>query len=114
MAKDVAYISSAETHSVMCTNDGKVFSCGSNDYGQLGLSHSQSKKIPSMVIGLNDYLITKVCCGSSHSAALTDWGNVYTFGSNSVGQLGCGDSDGSSSSIIEPKLVSALGTKKIV
>lgn len=67
-----------------------------------------------MVIGLNDYLITKVCCGSSHSAALTDWGNLYTFGSNSVGQLGCGDSDGSSSSIIEPKLVSALGTKKIV
>lgn len=78
------------------------------------MGHTQSKKIPSLVIGLNDYFITKVCCGSSHSVALTNWGNVFTFGSNSVGQLGFPDSDGRGLSINEPKLVSAMGAKKIV
>lgn len=97
----------------MCTNDGKVFSCGSNDYGQLGLGHTQSKKTPSMVSGLNDYFVTHLCCGSAHSIALSNFGNVFTFGSNSAGQLGRLDSDGSGF-VNENKLVSALGSKKII
>lgn len=95
----------------MCTNDGKVFSCGSNDYGQLGLGHIQSRKTPSIVTGLKDYFVTHLCCGSAHSIALSNFGNVFTFGSNSAGQLGRLDSDGSGF-VNEPELLGVLGSKK--
>lgn len=64
-----------------------------------------------VVKALEDHVITKVCCGSSHSVAINEWGNVYTWGSNSFSQLG---QEGCDSGEIVPKLVKALGTKQIV
>lgn len=34
------------THSLLLTKEGKIYSCGSNDYGQLG--HNQPRKRPRM------------------------------------------------------------------
>lgn len=75
-----------ETHSLLLTKDGKVYSCGNNDYGQLG--HDQPRKRPQQVTGLDAYHISQVACGVSHSIALNQWGQIFTWGSDHNGQVG--------------------------
>lgn len=47
-AKDVIDAALGENHTLLVTKDGKVHSCGNNDYGQLG--HDQPRKRPRMSI----------------------------------------------------------------
>lgn len=63
-----------------------------------------------LVDGLANYVITRAHCGLSHSVALSEWGNVFSWGSNSFSQLGF------SSDNLEPipKLVTALDTKQVI
>lgn len=42
----VKFAACGETHSVMITDQGKIYSCGNNDFGQLG--HDQPRKRPRM------------------------------------------------------------------
>ena len=39
---EVADITCGENHTLVCLNDGSLYSCGSNDFNQLG--HSKSTK----------------------------------------------------------------------
>lgn len=47
-ADAVVEIACGESHTLLLTKDGKVYSCGNNDYGQLG--HDQPRKRPRMSI----------------------------------------------------------------
>lgn len=63
-----------------------------------------------IVSGLENHFIKQVACGASHSVALTEWGQLYSWGSNQHGQLGQefeGDSD-------RPRIVKGLVTKTVV
>jgi alpha-tubulin suppressor-like RCC1 family protein len=40
---------------------------------------------------LSDLNITVIKCGAYHSLALTQSGELYAWGSNAIGQIGCGD-----------------------
>lgn len=64
-----------------------------------------------LVENLENHVITKICCGSSHSVAINEWGNLFTWGSNSFFQLGHNDLETCEP---HPKLVKALGTKHII
>lgn len=59
---------------------------------------------------LENHVIKQVACGKSHSLAINEWGQLFTWGSNSSGQLGHDSNDISSA----PKLVRYLATKQIV
>jgi len=37
---------------------------------------------------LSRYLITRASCGSDHTLAVNEWGQVFSWGSDSYGQLG--------------------------
>lgn len=52
-----------------------------------------------------------MACGAAHSMAITEWGQLFTWGSNVCGQLGNNVLD---SINVNPKLVKALATKHIV
>ena len=87
----VVSISAAENHSLACTRDGKVYSWGSNRFGQLGLSKSLSRASffsPRKLEDLKREFIIKVAAGNRHSLCLTHEGKVFSWGDSSAGQLG--------------------------
>lgn len=62
---------------------------GKNQEGQLGLGEGVTQALRPMILNLNVNVVD-VSCGGFHSLLLTDQGQVYSFGSNSQGQLGLG------------------------
>ena len=80
-------IACGANHTVVCTEDGLVFSWGDNHFGQLG--HSQRLlfvRSPTVLNDINN--IISVACGYSHSVFLDKDGKLYTMGSNLFGELG--------------------------
>lgn len=79
---------------------------------QLGLGTSCQTHVPALVCGgLTGKKVIEVACGSHHSLALTNDGEVYAFGQNNSGQVGCG----STANQPTPRRVSAvIGSTKIV
>lgn len=76
----------------MCMDkDGKLYSWGSNRYGQLGVSGTNTYKLNKPTQIHVPHSVTKVVnftCGEEHSALLTDKGEVFTWGYGNDGQLG--------------------------
>ena len=68
--------------------DGSVFSCGRNNYGQLGDGTRTSRESPVQMaaVGAGN---THVSAGRQHVVILTSTGSVYCAGHNSHGE--CGD-----------------------
>ena len=83
-----------------------MYVCGWNGNGQLGIGHFININVPVPVLGLQQQII-KIACGWNHTMSLTsmsnvvnmyievpaiscyaDLGEIYTWGSNSFGQLG--------------------------
>ncbi len=112
--------------------DGKLYSCGSNDYSQLGhtrprtrpgsflsLSYNLSEvkihvhfyEFTECVEGLEAHSIVHVACGSHHTLAQNEWGEIFAWGANSNGQLGL---NVQSQTIQFPKMIKYLATKQVV
>lgn len=92
---DVKQIEAGYVHSVLLKNDGTVWSCGGNDYGQLGLSGTFDQKYFNQVTSLSD--IIYITCSAYNTYALSANGDLYGAGFNSAGQLGLGNQTNSSS-----------------
>jgi len=56
------------------------------------------------VQSLSDKCITDIACGGFHSAAISCYGNLYTWGKGRYGRLGHGDYE----DYLYPKLVNYL------
>ena len=88
---NISSIAGRGNHVICLDRDGNVFTFGSNAYGQLGIGKSKSKVPFSCVpVKIDVPLIQKVSCGIDFSVCLSCSGYVYSFGSDSLGQLGHG------------------------
>ena len=76
--------------SVALKQDGSVWSWGENHVGQLGLGNTTYYNKPQKITGITEK-VTDVKSGYYHSIALTQNGEVYTWGYNYYGQCGTGD-----------------------
>ena len=72
--------------------EGVVWARGRNEYKQLGSSAADWKTSPRLTAVEIPEKVSRVCAYSAATAALTEKGNVYIWGSVSAGQLGTGKS----------------------
>jgi alpha-tubulin suppressor-like RCC1 family protein len=95
---NIIAISTYEYHSLFLDSNGKVYSCGTNDYGQLGRITTKNENgylyddIPEQITS-NLSNIIAISAGRYHSLFLDLKGKVYSCGQNNYGQLGRTNSD---------------------
>jgi alpha-tubulin suppressor-like RCC1 family protein len=87
----VASVALGDEHGILVDVVGRVFSFGDNDFGQLGLGHTDTLDRATPVHSLveDGVVVVSVAAGLNHSLCLSLAGEVYAFGNNESGQLGC-------------------------
>lgn len=89
----VRHMSAGPQHTVLCTDEGKVYTFGLDQWGCCGHgddSVGEVVKEPKLVEKLTGFSVVQVACGYDFTAVLTKEGEVVTFGSNRRGCLGHG------------------------
>ena len=85
-----------------------MFSCGGTNNGQLGVGDTEHRLLPTLVTGqLQVKAAVYVATGEYHTLCITADGSLFSWGENSNGQLGVGDTE----SMHAPKLVTGLQGK---
>eukprot|EP00347_Sterkiella_histriomuscorum_P019039 403343200 len=89
----ILHIACGQDHTVFLTNQGSVYSMGSNIEGQLGLGTRQivQKNSPVLVEQLHENFIIQIQSGRAHNIALSRDGKCFSWGANEHGQLGLRD-----------------------
>ncbi|MGL4940408.1 MAG: InlB B-repeat-containing protein, partial [Bifidobacterium asteroides] len=93
-------------HSAAIGSDGSLYTWGSNSSGQLGDGSTTTSRSTPVKIGKpqgapDGFTWKQVSLGDQHSAAIGSDGNLYTWGSNSSGQLGDGSTTTSRSTPVK-------------
>ena len=91
--EQISILASFGYHCVCCTTQGRVFSWGWNDRGQLGNDTNDDSPLPIEItaqIPSEAGRVMSVHAGYNHSLCCTDQGRVFTWGCNDKGQLGDG------------------------
>jgi alpha-tubulin suppressor-like RCC1 family protein len=89
-------IATSESHSLVLSEDGTVFSFGSDRFGQLGHGNNDSNRWisqPKRIELLKKETVIGIAAGDHHSLCYTDDGKVFAWGSNKNGQLGISPSE---------------------
>ena len=91
----VASVALGWHHGLLVDVVGRVFSFGDNDFGQLGLGHMDTvdRATPIHSLVEEGVIVVSVAAGMNHSLCLSSVGEVYAFGDNGWGQLGCESDD---------------------
>ena len=86
---DVKEILCGCMHVIMVKNDGSVWACGFNQYGQLGLGDSSNRPAFTQVT-TNVSDVKEIIRGGYHTFMIKNDGSVWACGYNYGGQLGLG------------------------
>ena len=84
----VVSVAAGVYHSMLCTAEGEVLTCGRGRGGKLGHGDEHDVYVPRVVMGLAGKAVA-VASNENHSLALTVDGDVFSFGQGAG--LGHGD-----------------------
>jgi alpha-tubulin suppressor-like RCC1 family protein len=80
-------------HTLALTVTGQLLACGDGARGQLGFRATRLCPTLTPIAGLAGQRVTRIAAGRSHSAAVTEDGQLFTFGWGAFGALGHGDAE---------------------
>ncbi|KAJ3025943.1 UNVERIFIED_CONTAM: hypothetical protein HDU68_006442 [Siphonaria sp. JEL0065] len=109
-------MSLSKYHSIIVT-ETHLYSFGFGLGGRLGLNHEETTLLPSIVHEISDLCITFVATGPDHTVALSENGQVFTWGSNKFGQLGyetLGSNNEPSPVLVPTEVIGPLKKVKII
>ena len=89
----ITAIAAGNDHTLALGADGRVWSWGKNDKGQLGDGSTVSRAAPAAVNAVTQ--VTDLAAGQNFSLVLAGSGEVYAWGQNDFGQLGSGSTQSS-------------------
>ena len=105
---NVAAIACGDDHNVALKSDGTVWTWGYNGEDELGTGDPEwAQAVPTSIPGLTN--VVAVAAGATHTLALNGDGTVSSWGENSEGCLGNGESDGT-----EPIPVQVIGLDHVI
>lgn len=81
-------ISAGRTFSLALDDQGRVWSWGTNRYGQLGNGTTLNQTAPVLIVMPSKTSFTSISVGDDHALALDTAGQIWSWGKNSQGQLG--------------------------
>ena len=92
----IIFAAMGQAYTMVVTKDLQLFSCGSNEYGQLGRPDMKAgdencnsfEMKPVEMAGMGE--VSQICCGRHHTVALTKSKAVYVWGRSDNGRLGLG------------------------
>ena len=84
----VTSVACGSQHTAILTTSGRLYTCGRNLEGQLGIGSRTSADLPTEVTALRQEVICEVAAGADFTTAISDSGTVFGWGSNAAGQLG--------------------------
>ena len=73
-------IACGDEHTAVVTGTGRLFTFGSNEWGQLGLGHNNNVIKPSCVKTLKPDQVTAVACGRQHTLVAMMSGVLHAMG----------------------------------
>ena len=88
---NIVDIKCGNNHTIVLTLDGDLYSCGSNEFYQLGRNLIDSDCSPHLSKIPTVSGILQVSCGEEYSMCINNNGDLFLFGANNFGQLGFGD-----------------------
>lgn len=96
---NIKQISVGHDFAVFLTSEGNVYSFGKASFGKLGHGDLLSCDKPRLVqyFRHHEISITNIACGYAFCCAITQSGNVYSWGANENGRLGIGTNEDSCS-----------------
>ena len=113
--KKIIAIAREAPFTIVLTALGEVYSWGINSSGTLGLGNHVDKATPQLITAFKSKKITSIATGPDFALALTDTGNIYSWGYNGEGRLGLGiEMNSQVVSKYTPQFIKALESKKII
>ena len=87
----VLQVATGSHYTAVVTIEGKLFTFGCGEYGQLGLGDTDEQDTPREVQMPDNKRVLQVAAGGEHTAAVTAEGELFTFGHWAGGKLGHDD-----------------------
>jgi alpha-tubulin suppressor-like RCC1 family protein len=107
----ITQIACSYRFTIFLDSTGKVYSCGINNYGQLGHGHTSQLNTPTLIqyFVTNNIIIKNIWIGAYHTIFTDSTGKLYSCGYNNNGQLG----QNNTTQLLVPTLIQYFVTNSI-